>query len=129
MVAVMLLDKTVSFRSAHDKPRMQDPAALQQRAKVRAASRPERSTRSARGARAIVELTLADGTQIERVDQGRCAARPRIPCRAPRSSPSARDLMAPRLGKAKSAKLIDTVLALERVKNVRQLRPLLQRAG
>ena len=41
----------------------------------------------------------------------------------------ARDLMAPLLGKAKSAKLIDTVLALESVKNVRQLRPLLQRAG
>ncbi len=35
MVAVMLLDKTVSFHGAHDKPRMQDPAALQQRAKVK----------------------------------------------------------------------------------------------
>ena len=39
----------------------------------------------------------------------------------------ARDLMAPVLGAAKSAKLIDTLLALETVKNVRQLRPLLQR--
>ena len=35
MVAVMLLDKTASFRSAHDKARMQDPAVRQQRAKVR----------------------------------------------------------------------------------------------
>ena len=34
MIAVMLLDKTVSFRGAHDKPRMQDPAALRQRGKV-----------------------------------------------------------------------------------------------
>ena len=34
MIAVMLLDKTVSFRGAHDKPRMQDPATLRQRAKV-----------------------------------------------------------------------------------------------
>src|SRR5207237_7378787 len=25
LVAIMLLDKTVSFRAAHDKPRMQDP--------------------------------------------------------------------------------------------------------
>src|ERR1700731_1497479 len=32
MIAVMLLDKTVSFRAAHDKPRMQDPAALKERA-------------------------------------------------------------------------------------------------
>ena len=34
MVAVMLLDKTVSFKAAHDKPRMQDAAVLRQRAKV-----------------------------------------------------------------------------------------------
>jgi len=35
--------------------------------------------------------------------------------------------MAPTLGAATSAKLIDTVLALESVKNIRELRPLLQR--
>ena len=34
MIAVMLLDKTASFRAAHDKPRMQDAAVLRQRAKV-----------------------------------------------------------------------------------------------
>ena len=34
MVAVMLIDKTVSFQAAHDKPRMQDAAVLKQRAKV-----------------------------------------------------------------------------------------------
>ena len=39
MVAVMLLDKTASFKAAHDKPRMQDPAVLKQRAKSAARSR------------------------------------------------------------------------------------------
>ena len=34
MVAVMLIDKTASFNAAHDKPRMQDPAVLRERAKV-----------------------------------------------------------------------------------------------
>src|SRR6266550_3147195 len=34
MVAVMLLDKTATFRSAHDQPRMKDPAVMRQRAKV-----------------------------------------------------------------------------------------------
>src|SRR5882672_849533 len=34
MIAVMLLDKTASFKAAHDKPRMQDAAVLRQRAKV-----------------------------------------------------------------------------------------------
>ena len=51
MVAVMLLDKTASFKAAHDKARMKDPAVLRQRAKVQLV--PDRgSTRSARGARA-----------------------------------------------------------------------------
>src|SRR5205814_8185492 len=34
LVAVMLLDKTVSFRAAHDKARMEDPSVLHERAKV-----------------------------------------------------------------------------------------------
>src|SRR5260370_35323543 len=34
MVAVMLLDKTVSFQAAHDTARMRDPAALRERQKV-----------------------------------------------------------------------------------------------
>ena len=35
MIAVMLIDKTASFKSAHDVARMKDPAVLRQRAKVR----------------------------------------------------------------------------------------------
>src|SRR5476649_110882 len=34
MIAVMLLDKTVSFRGAHDKPRMQDAAIQRERGKI-----------------------------------------------------------------------------------------------
>src|SRR2546430_8219438 len=40
MVAVMLLDKTASFRSANDKARMKDPAVLRQRAKVEIVAEP-----------------------------------------------------------------------------------------
>jgi len=29
-----MIDKTASFKAAHDKPRMQDPEVLRQRAKV-----------------------------------------------------------------------------------------------
>ena len=35
LIAVMLVDKTVTFKSAHDMARMTDPAILRQRAKVR----------------------------------------------------------------------------------------------
>ena len=34
-LAVMLVDKTVTFRSIHDKARMQDPAIVRLRGKVR----------------------------------------------------------------------------------------------
>ena len=40
----------------------------------------------------------------------------------------ARDLIAPVLGAATSQKLIDTLLAIEEVKDLRTLRPLLQKA-
>jgi hypothetical protein len=40
----------------------------------------------------------------------------------------ARDLIAPVLGTAQCAKLIDKVLNLDQVRDIRELRPLLQRA-
>jgi hypothetical protein len=40
----------------------------------------------------------------------------------------ARDLITPVLGAATSAKLIEKVFDLENVKNIREFRPLLQRA-
>ena len=127
MVAVMLLDKTASFAAAHDTARMEDPAVLRQRAKVELLADPRIDAVRPRR-EGIVELTLADGTQMsEWIKDVRGTAENPMP-RAEVAA-KARDLMAPRLGKAKSAKLIDTVLALESVKNVRQLRPLLQRAG
>ena len=127
MVAVMLLDKTASFAAAHDTARMKDPAVLRQRAKVELLADPRIDAVRPRR-EGIVELTLADGTQMsEWIKDVRGTAENPMP-RAEVAT-KARDLMAPLLGKAKSAKLIDTVLALESVKNVRQLRPLLQRAG
>ena len=50
LVAVMLLDKTVSFKSAHDVARMKDPAVL--RAAREGAARPGRSARAADAAAA-----------------------------------------------------------------------------
>src|SRR5579862_1067266 len=63
MVAVMLLDKTASFKAAHDKARMQDPAVLKQRAKVQLV--PDAELERQLPARvAMVEVTLTDGTRL-----------------------------------------------------------------
>src|SRR5580700_2296343 len=63
MIAVMLIDKTASFKAAHDKARMQDPAVLKQRAKVQPI--PDADLEHQLPARiAIVEVTLTDGTHL-----------------------------------------------------------------
>jgi 2-methylcitrate dehydratase PrpD len=126
MVAVMLVDKTVSFRAAHDQARMRDPAVLRERAKVRLVPDeglerlyPKRVT--------IVELTLADGSRLtERVDAVRGTAE--NPMTREEVVAKCRDLTAPVVGAAAAGQLIERVLDLEGLKDVRQLRPLLQRA-
>ena len=125
MVAVMLLDKTASFAAAHDKPRMQDAAVLRERAKVQLIA--DEALDKLHPARvSIVEVTLADGTKLtERVEAVRGTAQ--NPMTREEVAGKARDLMAPLLGAAKTAKLIERVLDLEHMKSVSELRPLLQK--
>ena len=125
MVAVMLIDKTASFHAAHDKPRMQDAAVLRQRAKVTYTA--DSSLAALLPARvAVVEIVLNDGTRMsERVEAVRGTVR--NPMTRMEVVDKARDLVAPVLGAAIAQKLIDTTLGIERVKDVRTLRPLLQK--
>jgi 2-methylcitrate dehydratase PrpD len=124
MIAVMLLDKTVSFHSAHDKPRMQDPAALRQRAKVGLVYDEELSKLLPVRV-TVVEIEFTDGSQLsERVSAVR--GTPRNPMSRNEVIDKARDLTAPVLGQEKSEQLIATIFAIEAVTNVRSLRPLLQ---
>lgn len=125
MVAVMLIDKTASFKAAHDKPRMEDAAVRRHRAKVRLV-KDETLVPFLPVRVAVVEVTLADGTRLtERVDAVR--GTPRNPMTRREIVDKARDLIVPVLGAAKAEKLIDAVYALESLTNVRELRPLLQR--
>ena len=125
MVAVMLLDKTASFHAAHDKPRMQDAAALRQRAKVNLV-RDEELAKLLPVRVAIVEIELTDGTRLsERVAAVR--GTPRNPMTRAEVIDKARDLIAPVLGRETADRLIETVFAIETVTDVRSLRPLLQR--
>jgi 2-methylcitrate dehydratase PrpD len=126
LVAVMLIDKTVSFKSAHDVARMKDPAVLRQRAKVQLIPDEDLEKRMPQR-EAIVEVLLNNGTSVtEHVE----AVRGTFSNPMPREEivAKARDLINPVLGASTSTKLVDTVLALENVKNIRDLRPLLQKA-
>ncbi|HEY3825707.1 MAG TPA: MmgE/PrpD family protein [Bryobacteraceae bacterium] len=126
MMAVMLLDKTASFKSAHDVARMKDPAILRQRAKIQLIKDADLQKLMPRR-EAVVEVTLTDGKVVsDRVGNVRGTAE--NPMTREEIIAKARDLMTPVLGAAKCQSLIDQIFRLETVRNVTQLRPLLQRA-
>jgi 2-methylcitrate dehydratase PrpD len=118
MLAIMLLDKTATFRSAHDKARMQDPVVLRHRAKVRldpAAGLP------------LLTLVLADGTHLTQ-DVEAVLGTAGNPMTRAQVVAKARELMTPVLGAAAATKLIDRTMDLENMKSARELRALLQRS-
>src|SRR5467141_2168993 len=126
MVAVMLLDKTASFRAAHDKPRMKDPAVLRVRDKVQLI--PSDELEKMEPARqAIVEITLNDGTVLsEHVTDVRGTVD--NPMTREEVVQKCRDLVEPVLGKANCTNLIDKVIGIEKVTDIRELRSVLQKA-
>jgi 2-methylcitrate dehydratase PrpD len=123
-VAVMLLEGTASFTSAHDITRMQDPAVLRQRAKVKLI--PDEELERQRPAReANVEVVLTDGQKFSRhVNAVRGTAQ--NPMTREEVMEKCRDLMAPVLGNKQCDALTTMVLALEKQGDLRGLRPLLQ---
>ena len=125
MAAVMIMDKTVTFNSAHDKGRMKDAATLRERDKVKLI--PDDQLERLMPLRvAIVEVQLTDGTRLtQRVDNVR--GTPKNPMTTEEIVTKASDLIAPILGTAQCASLIERVRNLEQVKDMRELRPLLQR--
>jgi len=124
MLAVALLDKTVSFASAHDVSRMKDPAVLRERAKIILI--PDADLERLMPLRvAIVEVTLADGTHLkQRVDNVR--GTPENPMTRDEILAKARDLVTPILGAEKCAALLQKTFDLENISDIRELRPLLQ---
>jgi 2-methylcitrate dehydratase PrpD len=124
MVAVMLVDKTVSFHAAHDKPRMQNAAILRERAKVDLV-RDGELAQFLPVRVAVVEIEFADGTRLsERISAVR--GTPRNPMSRSEVTEKARDLTAPVLGGDKSKGLVDAVYAIETLTDIRNLQALLQ---
>jgi 2-methylcitrate dehydratase PrpD len=126
MLAVMLVDGTASFASAHDVARMQDPKVLKQRAKITLIH--DNDLQKLMPARvAVVEVALNDGTSFSRrVASVKGTAQ--NPMSHDELVAKVRDLMVPALGDARCTRLIDTIFGLERVASLSELRPLLQKA-
>ena len=123
LCAVMLLDGTVSFKSSHDEKRMRDPGVLELRRKVLLQG-DDALTRAMPSRQGIVEIRLRDGRELRHHTKA---------VRGTAENPMSRaevdvksyDLIAPVAGKTRARKLCDTVWNLERLKDLRALRPLL----
>ena len=124
MLAVALLDKTVTFASAHDPERMKDSAVLRERSKITLV--PDAELERLMPLRvAIVEVTFVDGTKLSRrVDNVR--GTPENPMTREEVLTKARDLITPVLGAAKCTALLEKIMGLESMADIRELRPLLQ---
>lgn len=126
LVAVMLLDKALSFRSAHDKQRMQDPAVLNMRSKVRVI--PDDKLEAILPRRqATIQVTLADGITYSATAEARGSMN--NPLSRDEVIEKSRALMSPVLGSAACMRLTALVLGLENIKDIRELRPLLTLSG
>jgi 2-methylcitrate dehydratase PrpD len=126
MVAVMIIDKTASFHAAHDKPRMKDPAVLAVRAKVQLVPS-EELEKLEPSRQAIVEITLNDGTVLsERVTDVRGTVE--NPMTREEVIQKCRDLVEPVLGKESCNNLVDKIMGIEKVKDIRELRSVLQKS-
>jgi 2-methylcitrate dehydratase PrpD len=122
LTAVMLLDGDITFASAHDEKRVRDPRVLALKSRITLEG--SAALGRAKTTQAIVELFTRDGRRLRhhtRAVRG-TAANP-----MPRGevAAKARDLLLPVIGQRRTARLIDTVWNIERLRDARALRPLL----
>ncbi|MBO9713316.1 MmgE/PrpD family protein [Sphingomonas sp.] len=118
LVALMLVDGTVTFASAHDDARMKDPRVNALAARVRLdPAHP-----------VTITLTLDDGTQLSE-QIGFMPGTPANPMTREQVVAKSHALIAPVLGEARSRALVAALLDLENRRDMRTLRPLLQRGS
>jgi len=123
LCAVMLFDGTVTFKSSHDEKRFRDRKILDFRKKIEVQG-DDALTKTMPARQAIVELTLRDGRTLR---HHTVAVRGTAENPMTRAEVDAKgyDLLAPVIGKARARRLCDTVWNLDKLRDVRKLRPLL----
>lgn len=118
LLAVLTVDGNLTFSSSHDVERMKDPAVVEVRSKVALIPDPGLARR-----RPIVEVTTIGGLTVS---HAMLAVRGTPENSMPREEveKKAIDLIDPVLGASRSRELADTVWALERVRDLREIRRL-----
>jgi 2-methylcitrate dehydratase PrpD len=123
LIAVALVDGGVSFANSHSHERMADPQIRAVRERVELIA--DRALMDPAAPRSgFVEVTLRDGRKVSHFTRHPPGTKEN-PLDTEALNAKARDLMAPVLGAQRTEALIQRVAALEELRNVRELRPLL----
>lgn len=125
LLAVMLLDGNITFKSAHDFARMKDRKVLALRKRIEAVGDP-RLTDAQRRWRAVIEITLKNGRKLTHQTM---AAKGSFenPLTPAEEEEKALDLIAPILGRRKADALFAALWSFDKIKDVRALRRLYQK--
>lgn len=119
IIAVALIDGTLSFEDSHSYERMKDPKVLAAKAKVQLVGDKALMDRDAPRS-GKVEVTLRDGRTVSHLTRHAPGTKEN-PMTTEQVSAKARNLMTPILGAEKTESLIRSVNALEELKNAREL--------
>jgi len=122
ILAVTLLDGHLTFRAAHSFERMNDPAVLEIKKRIKLVEAFD-LTAAKLTRHGIVEVITEDGTQINEHALSRGTVE--NPMTTEEVEKKCRELLIPVLGIDRSEALIDNIWNLEKIKNMQALRPLL----
>jgi len=127
LCAVMLLDGTVSFKSAHDEKRMRDRRILEVRKKIELHG-DDALSRAMPSRQGIVELRLRGGRALRHHTRA-VHGTAENPLTRAEVDAKGYDLMAPVIGRIRARRLCDAIWNLDRLDDVRKLRPLLKESS
>ena len=122
LLAVMLIDGTLTFEAAHDFRRMRD-TRVRKVARCVEAIGDASLTDPLRRWRCVMEVTLKNGRRLTHQTMA-AKGTAENPLTRPELEEKAYALMAPTLGKKRSGELIAALYGIDRVKDVRALRKL-----
>ena len=125
LMAVALIDGTVSFEMSHSRERMADPAVMAVRSRVELVA--DKSLRDPAAPRSgLVEVTLRDGRTMRHFTRHPPGTK-ESPLDDASLESKVRDLVSPVLGERQTATLIARVKAIEQVGDMRELVALMTR--
>lgn len=123
LLATVLIEGTLTTEAAHSYERMNAPEIIELKKRITLADDPSLSTPGAMRQAKVEIITIGGSKFNEHVTQVRGS--PQNPMTTKEVEEKSLDLLIPVLGETRSHKLIEKIWNLEKVHNMRELRPLL----